>query len=322
MESSAFKSLARRAVRWLRVAVAFGLVGVLAYYAGVGSLAGSGAFVWPWVALGAIMVPFAVAIRAYNHTLLLNRHAQVVNAWEAFRLALIGAGLGLLLPQGAADMAKAHYGWRAHGFAEDMIVSSVLDKLTSLTAVAVMGTIGALAGGRSDLALVAAVLTLLTLVPVVLPGIFPWKLFMRVLAPGADVQDAAMMRSARPPVLLLVWVYVVSCLGWLVTYTIMYCCVLAVKADVGFGLVLTIAPVSSIARFIPISAGGIGLGEFTMAALLTRSGVSQAAAAQSALLSMLLLVFLPGAAGLGLLALGRRSDKKADNDAEAAQAES
>lgn len=314
--------LLRRALRWGRLVVAVGLVAFLASRAGLGDLATVGALSWWWIALGAALTPASVAVRAFNHTLLLNRHAHVVGPWQAMRLALVGAGLGLFLPQGAADLAKAHYGWRTHGHAEDMIVSSMLDKLTSITAVAAMGVLGATLAQRWPYVWLAAALTLMTLVPIALPKAMPWRLLLRFLAPGATVEDAVVVRSARPPLPLLAKVYATSIVGWLFTYAIIYCTVRAVGVSIGFGTVLMIAPVSSIARFVPISAGGIGLGEVTMAALLAGQGVAQDAAARSALLSMLLLVFGPGAAGLVLLGLGKRqTEKPAEEEAEEASAE-
>jgi hypothetical protein len=141
----------RSLLRAVRVAVAVGLVWFLAAKAGLGGLAGGG-FSWAWLSLGVVLMPLSVAVRAYNHRLLLNQHERIVRPLQAMRLALIGAGLGLILPQSAADLLKAHYGWRTYGHAEDMVVSSILDRLTSLTAVAALGAAGALASGQPTFA--------------------------------------------------------------------------------------------------------------------------------------------------------------------------
>jgi uncharacterized membrane protein YbhN (UPF0104 family) len=154
-------------------------------------------------------------------------------------------------------------------------------------------------------------------VPVLFPEAMPWRLFLRFLAPGADVRETAITLAARPRPSLLAKVYATSVAGWLFTYTIMYCALRAVGGTVSLAYVFAVAPLSSIARFVPISAGGIGLGEFTMAAMLTQAGVPQVLAARSALLSMLVLVLLPGATGLLLLALHsarRRADSLSGPD--------
>jgi len=263
---------------------------------------------WPAVAAAAL-VPVAVAVRAFNHTLLANRRVRILGPWTAFRLALAGAGIALFLPAGAADLAKAHYGYRVHGHAEDMIVSSALDKLTSVTAVAVMGAIGAALSGEPVLGAVAISVALVTLVPFAFPGIVPWAFALRLLAPGHEADDAVIRAVTRPPVARLLAVYVVSLAGWLVTYSIVYLCCVAVGARVSFAYVMALAPFTTLARMLPVSVGGLGLGEFTTTALLVSAGVDSALAARASLVAMVALVLLPGAAGVLLLLRGGHSQR-------------
>ena len=75
--------------------------------------------------------------------------------------------------------------------------------------------------------------------------------------------------------------------------------------------IFALAPFATLVRLVPVSAGGIGLGEITLAALLVRAGVPQQFAAQAALAQMVSLTFVPGAAGLVLLARGRRAAAEA-----------
>jgi uncharacterized membrane protein YbhN (UPF0104 family) len=65
----------------------------------------------------------------------------------------------------------------------------------------------------------------------------------------------------------------------------------------------------TVSRLVPISAGGIGLGEVTMTALLARAGAPETAAAQAALLQLGVLTLLPGAAGLVLLGAGTHATR-------------
>ncbi|MDH4140212.1 MAG: flippase-like domain-containing protein, partial [Coriobacteriia bacterium] len=291
---------------WLRVAVAVGLVWLLASRAGLGDLAAQ-----PWdlgwwaIAVGVAVVPLSVAVRAFNHTLLANMRVRVLEPWSAFRLALVGAGIALFLPTGAADAAKAHYGYRVYGHAEDMIVSSALDKLTSLTAVAAMGAMGGLVAREFVLAGVAAGVGVLTVVPFAAPRVVPWRLALRVLAPGSNPDDDVIASVSRPPGTRLALVYAVSAIGWLLTYAVVYLACVAVGAQIAPSYILMLAPFTTLARMVPVSAGGIGLGEFTTAALLVRGGVEADLAARTALIAMVLLVLLPGAVGALLLAGGR-----------------
>lgn len=302
----------RDAVRLLRIAVALLFVGVLAWRAGVGGIAEGGRVGWGWIGLAAILVPVSIGVRAYNHALLLNRPVRVLNMRDAYLLTLAGVGINLFVPTGAADLAKAGWGARLHGNAESMIVSSVLDKLTSLTAVGVLGLAGSLVARMPVLAASAAFLLVVSLLPTALPSVVPWRLLLRLLAPKAPVDEDLVRRVSHPPRALLVWVYAVSVAGWLLTYTVMWACCRAVGADVSLTVVFAFAPLTSVARLLPVSVAGIGVGEVTFAALLGQVGVPTDLASRAVLISMTLLVLAPGAVGAAIVARGRRRAERAD----------
>ena len=292
-------------VRVARIAVTIGLVGLLGWKAGVTELT-SQPMDWRWAAVAFALTLPSVALRAYNHALLLNRPTKVLSFAQALRLTVVGVGIGLFVPSGAADFAKAYWGVRRHGSAEAMVVSVILDKLTSLSAVAAMGAVGGFWAARPVIGWAAVVLLILTLLPFAAPRIVPWGILLRFLAPGQDVDPRIVARVARPPLVLLLWVYVVSITGWLLTYAVLGACLRAFGADVPMADVLAFGPVSTIARLLPVSIAGIGLGEATLAALFMSVGVPAGVAARSVLLSMIALVLVPGAVGAVLLASGRR----------------
>ena len=293
--------------RLLRVAVAVGLVAFLGYRAGLGELASiSHGFSASWFVFAIVLVVPSILVRAYNHSLLLNREGVTIPLGEMSRLTLVGIGIGLFMPTGASDLAKAHYGYRLHGHPEAMVISSVLDKITSLTAVAVMGMLGAMISGAPVIVAFGIVLAVASLVPLTFPRRMPWRPLIRVLAPSATIDLDRLMASARVPTKLLLSVYAISLLGWMLTYGVVFACCRAVGADVSFALVLAVAPLASLARLIPISAGGVGLGELTMAAMFVNAGVPERLAALAPLLAVVLTVLIPGSLGLVLLAVGTR----------------
>lgn len=291
-------------VRWIRVAVAVVLVVFLGWKAGIGDL-DPGAIAWPFALAAAALTPFSILVRAYNHALLLNRPERVLSLWDAFVLTVAGIGINLVVPTGASDLVKAHWGWRLHGNPEAMVVSSVLDKLTSLTALAAIGIVGALDADTPVLGALGLALLVITLLPIVAPKVVPWRLLLRFLAPGAELDAEKVATAGRPPAALLAWVYLVSAFAWVMTYAVVWLCCLAVGATVTPAQVLAFAPLSSLARLVPVSVAGIGVGEVTMAALLGRVGVPADLAALAVLLSMVLMVLVPGAVGAVIVARGR-----------------
>ena len=292
-------------VRGARIAVTIGLVGFLGWKAGILELT-SRPIDLRWVVVAFALTVPSVALRAYNHALLLNRPTRVLSFGQALGLTVVGVGIGLFVPSGAADFAKAYWGVQRHGSAEAMVVSVALDKLTSLSAVAAMGAVGGFWAGRLVIGWVAVALLILTLLPFVAPRIVPWRFLFRFLAPGQDVDPHVVAQVARPPLGLLLWVYVVSITGWLLTYAVLGACLRAFGAEVSMADVLAFGPVSTIARLLPVSFAGIGLGEATLATLFVSVGVPAGVAARSVLLSMIALVLVPGAVGAVMLASGRR----------------
>jgi uncharacterized membrane protein YbhN (UPF0104 family) len=295
----------RVALRALRVAVAVFLVWFLWSRAGIedlGELVDS--LDWRWVLAAAAVVPVALGIRALNLTLLTNRVRRVLGAWQSYRLTLIGVGANLFLPTGVSDLLKAHLGYRAYGSPEDIVLSTIFDKLTAITAVAAMGTVGAIIEREWVLVALTVGVAAVSLAPWVFSRVIPWRWVLRLLAPGSDIDEETMRAAAKPPAPLLTKVVLVSVVGWVATYTVVYLSCQATGVPVSFAYVLAVAPLATIARTIPISAGGVGLGELTMAALFTRAGAPEELAVRAALLSMVLLVLVPGLIGVLLLTLG------------------
>ena len=292
-------------VRGLRIAVAVLLIWFLWSRAGIDDLGELIASLdWGWVLAAAAVVPVALGIRALNLTLLTNRARRVLGAWQSYRLTLIGVGANLFLPTGVSDLLKAHLGYRAYGNPEDIVLSTIYDKLTAITAVAAMGTVGAIIEREWLLVALTIGVGALSLAPWVFSKVVPWRWVLKLLAPRSDIDEETMRAAAKPPVPLLTKVILVSVVGWVATYLVVYLSCQATGVSVTFAYVLAVAPLATIARTIPISAGGVGLGELTMAALFTRAGAPEELAVRAALLSMVLLVLIPGLIGVLLLPLG------------------
>src|SRR5450759_4583231 len=161
MSASRAASAAWRVARFVLAAA---LVAFLVSRAGFGALALADVR-WGWLALGVGLVPFSIAVRAWSFGLVLNRDRVILGPVRLYRLTLVGAGLGLFLPTGAADLAKARWGLVTHGSAEAMVVSSVVDKLTSVLGVGVLGLGAAVAAADALLAAISIGLIAAAAVP-------------------------------------------------------------------------------------------------------------------------------------------------------------
>lgn len=256
-----------------------------------------------WLLLAAALVPAAVGMRVASFMLLVNREQRVIGFGHAVFLTLVGAGAGLFLPGGAGDLFKAALGARTAKFPEKIVAASIVDKLTSLAAVASMGVVGSLITGETLFALLAAAVLGLSAAPLIVPVIVPWRLVVRVLG-GRDVPSDSLQRAVRTPWPVLAPVLAVSFAGWLVTYTVVFSCCRAAGAQVGASYVYAMAPLITLTSLIPISLAGLGLSQVTMSWLLVRAGVPQPIAISAAFFQ-LAVNLAPGVVGIVLYAFRR-----------------
>lgn len=255
---------------------------------------------WALLALGLLVL--ATLVRVWSFMLVTNHRGGLVGFRQAAYLTLVGSAAALVLPGGSGELFKAHVGGRSLDEPEHLTVASLLDKLTSLAAVAAMGVAGALAARMPWLALASGALCAAALLLVFVPRLVPWRLLTRITAPGTDARAERIESAHRMPSGLLVGVLAVSLAGWAVSYLMIYAVARAFVVDVSVGYIFAIAPLVTISTLLPLSVAGVGISQLTLVALLTRSGIGAQAAAQVAL-GQLALSLLPPLAGLALYAV-------------------
>jgi len=259
-----------------------------------------------WLGVALILLAAAVSVRVVSFWLLANHRGRVMGFGQAAYLTLVGSAAGLVLPGGTGDLFKAHVASRSSGNHEHMTVSSVVDKLTSLSAVSGMGVAGALAIDMPLLAAVSGAIFILSTLLVFAPKLLPWRLVVRVIAPSRSVRREELAASLAASRGLLFGVLGVSVLGWLVTYSMVFALCRAFAAPVSLTYVLAIGPIVTLSTLLPLSVAGIGLSQLTLVTLLVQGGVAEGIAGRVAL-GQLALLLLPPLVGLVLYAgLGTR----------------
>jgi uncharacterized membrane protein YbhN (UPF0104 family) len=184
------------------------------------------------------------------------------------------------------------------------MASSLLEKIVSVSAVALMGFVGALVMEATLLAEIAALVFLFTAAVIVWPRIIPWRLLLRFFGNGSDIDDVVLARCIRPRTRTLAGVLMASLAGWASTYTVLYFICLALSIPLSAWYVFSLAPIITLTRLVPFTSGGIGVTEYSMVWLFQGAGVGHEAATQAALLSLVLLTLTPGFMGLGVLSTG------------------
>lgn len=254
---------------------------------------------WRW-AIGAVaLLPVAILTRCASLYVLARSTGAGMTAGDAVRLTLEGVALGLVLPVGAGDLAKAHVGYRRHGRATEMVSATLLDKVTSLVTVLAIGLIYAATTGHEASAIALAAALCAAITPLVAPGVVPWRLIARFIAPGADPERIASSRI-RPGAGHTLTALGISTAGWAATFAMLTCVLRSLGAGTPWPYVCWAASLSTLAGLIPVSVAGFGPGQASLAALLAGGG-ADAAVASRAVLVMYALSSLPGLAGAYLL---------------------
>ena len=287
-----------RALSVLRLLVSAALVGWLVARTGpdrlADALAGSNT---AFLLLAAASIVPSIGIRALSLHVVTNKDGVVLRYPQAFGLTLVGVTSSLFLPPGIADLTRAHLGYRAFGRPERMVTASLLDRATSLVALGALGAVAAALAGSYAIAAAAAVVALLVTILVLVPGRLPWQPLVRLLARGAEVDRAHLAQALQVRPALLFALFGISAAGWISTAltTLLICRALAVGVAVAPIVLATL--LAAVSRLVPVSAAGVGVGEWTLSLALTRFGVSPGAAASVALVALVLGVIAPGIAG-------------------------
>lgn len=256
-----------------------------------------------WLVLAMSIVPFNALIRAYSFFLIINKDDKKMSIKDTYALTLIGAALNLFLPASSGDIAKVYFGYRAHGLKEELLSTSIFDKLTSVIAVFALGTITACFLQLYKLSLFSLTITALSLVPLFLPRIVPWKLVNKLLdlVLKEKLNIEKLVSSSTLQNNLKLWVLAVSVFGWIVTYSGFFMICRMFDIDVSFIYVLAIAPIITIARLFPLTLSGLGSTEATVTYLFSSIGIAPTVAIVVSLFFQAMYVILPGIVGYFLI---------------------
>jgi uncharacterized membrane protein YbhN (UPF0104 family) len=296
--------------RWLpRAAGSAVLLGLLFWYLPTGA-----------ILAGFARVPLALFLGVF--AAFLAGHVVAAGKWwvllghgfpfvTALRAHFAGLASNLLLPGVAGgDAVRAGLAQVAMKDGARVVAGSVADRLIDMLALAILALSGILmlqdAGAGAALAvqvlaLVAGILFgAVVLVPLMVPRI--WAMFPKLPARGLALRTAEALRTlGRRPVLLIGSLLVSLTVQGLFVF-------LAVQLALAVGITLPIGawyfawPLAKILAVLPISLGGLGLREASLAALLTPFGAVAADVVAAGLVWQAVL-FLTGALGAAVLSL-------------------
>lgn len=243
-----------------------------------------------------------IGIRAYRLQMILNQHRKLLSFKDAYHMTLIGIALNIVIPATMGDIAKSYYGYKRYGLKEEMLSTTVVDKICALCSLFLLGTASAFFLGYTFLAVVSLGCTLLTLLPVLYPSRIPWRyvnLLLRYI--NKRLEPEKLLTTFQLSYQLKFFVMGISLLGWLATCVFFYMLCLAFPVTVRLGYIIAIMPVITIVRLFPFTINALGPTEMAVAYFFNRIGITSTLAVLISVTSNLIASILPGMIGFAWL---------------------
>lgn len=265
-----------------------------------------------------LLIPISILMRAYRFCLIINKDNGLITIKDSFRLVVIALSLNIFMPASLGDIAKAYYGYKKHNIREAMLSSSVIDKLTGIVGVLLLGSIGSIVLGLHAFSIAITftliIFYLLTFYPRCMPWGFINKMLKVTVKKSLDMES--IIQSYRLSKKLKIKIIALSSIGWVVTYTQFYLVMLAFSVDASFIYVLAISPLLTFAKLIPVTLLGLGSQELVVIYFFGLIGITPTMSTLVSLTSTILYRILPGVAGIFVLLNEKKveSPEKSDTD--------
>ena len=243
-----------------------------------------------------------IAIRAFRWRAILEKGGKRFRFLDAYRVTLVGIALNVVIPASMGDVAKSYYGYKVHGIKEEMLATSLVDKLLALCALFMIGMVSGYYMGYISLSLMSCLAAILTAFPVLAPRLVPWKLLNSLLSlvkKSLDLEKLVLV--FRLPLHFKAWALIVSLLGWLGTCVYFYVLCLAFPVEVSLGYVIFIMPMMMIARLFPFTVNGIGPVEAVATYFFGLLGIPPTLAVLISLASNIISFIIPGLIGVVIM---------------------
>jgi len=246
------------------------------------------------------IIPFSILLRVWRWMIIINQNEKLISLKNAFSLTLVGIALNIFLPASSGEIAKSYYGYKWHGIKEEMLSSTIVDKMIALLALFMIGSVAAYSLQINWLAIFSMFMTTTLLFVVFYPRIIPWSVFNRFLGLFTNIQldekklDYSFTLSHKIKIITLV----ISIFAWLVSYIQFFVVCHSFNLDISFIYILAIASLLNLSVLFPFTLNGIGSGEIMTVYLFSLIGIPPTLSILISLLYFQLFTIIPGLFGL------------------------
>ncbi|MCW5907962.1 MAG: flippase-like domain-containing protein [Chitinophagales bacterium] len=241
--------------------------------------------------------------RSIRWQLLINyNQANKVSGNTSFKLLMVGLALNLVTPAKGGEVVKSYFGYKWTGIKERMVSVSLLDKAIAIAAVGILGIYSLAKTGS----LVFAAAIAFSFAPLLFFMTFKWimkippakKVIEFVAARIKRLDILSMMGQFNYPLDLMFISFLLSIIGWLTTFYLMFLCFKVVNLPISFESVLIQSPLITLGRLFPFTLNGIGSDELIAVYLFSSEHVSETLIVAGALVYRIVVTVLPAVVGV------------------------
>ena len=259
---------------------------------------------------------FNILIRAYRFQIIINTHEKKIGLKDAYIITLVGIALNMVVPATLGDVARSYYGYRLYGIKEEMLSTTLVDKIFALSSLFILGTVSAYFMGYSLLCFVSLCAAVISFIPITFPQIIPWNLLNLILRRiNRSLDSEKLLVAFRLPRPLKLAVMLISLAGWLCTCVFFYVLCQAFPVSVSLGYVIAIMPILTIVRLFPFTVNALGPMEVAVAYFFSVIGINSTLAVFISLSSNVIASIIPGIVGFFIiLVYGHQEDRQSVED--------
>lgn len=250
------------------------------------------------------ILPFSIFLRAWRWLIIMNKDGKLVSIKNAYYLTLVGVALNIFLPASSGDIAKSYYGYKWHGVKEEMLSSSIIDKLIALLALFIIGSVAAFVLKMDWLAALSILMMVALGFLIFFPKLVPWRILNWVLGffTKTQLDEDKLKTSFALPHKIKIITILISIMAWTLSYIQFYVVCLSFNVDISFTYILAIASLLNLALLFPFTLNGIGSGEVMTIYLFSLVNISPTLAILISLVYFQLLnTIIPGIFGLAII---------------------
>lgn len=250
------------------------------------------------------ILPFSILLRAWRWMIIMNKDERLISMRNSYSLTLVGVALNIFLPASSGDIAKSYYGYKWHGVKEEMLSSSIVDKLIALLALFIIGSLAAYSLKMNWLTLFSMVVMITLLLIVFYPKLMPWGILNKFLArlTRTHLDEKKLKESFSLSNKIKTITLLISIFAWILSYIQFFLVCKSFAVDISFIYILAIASLLNLSILFPFTLNGIGSGEVMTMYLFSLVNIPPTLAILISLLYFqLLTTIIPGLFGLAII---------------------